>query len=227
MEGATEHVSAAVSRGAVSEPSVPSPRSRRAGHGVRENAGRNSQARDGNPGQGRARPPSSVAFSRALVFRQRGGCELRRRAHGRALSQDQVRGPLRAPGVDDGRHPSVLPTLWRRRGTRHSRRPAELRRPLAVGGAVRYRRTGAPRGARPRAIRLHHVADSGRLSVKTVLFFRDFRRFSGGHLVVWHYFKHVTASTSYRPRVSLTRTSVTEHNPWASLPSEFVAGPGE
>ena len=63
--------------------------------------------------------------------------------------------------------------------------------------------------------------------MKTVLFFRDFRRFSGGHLVVWHYFKHVTASTSYRPRVSLTRTSVTEHNPWASLPSEFVAGPGE
>jgi glycosyltransferase involved in cell wall biosynthesis len=59
--------------------------------------------------------------------------------------------------------------------------------------------------------------------VRTVLFYRDFRRFTGGHLKVWHYFQHVASSGRFRPRVVLSEASVTDDNPWARLPSEFLA----
>ncbi|MGI9237423.1 MAG: glycosyltransferase [Woeseiaceae bacterium] len=50
---------------------------------------------------------------------------------------------------------------------------------------------------------------------KTVLFYRDFRRYSGGHLKVWHYFNYVKASANYIPRVFFTENSVwNESNPW-------------
>jgi Glycosyl transferases group 1 len=51
---------------------------------------------------------------------------------------------------------------------------------------------------------------------KTVLFHRDFRRFTGGHLKVWDYFNHVAASTSYEARIAFTRESIwDETNPWS------------
>lgn len=50
---------------------------------------------------------------------------------------------------------------------------------------------------------------------KTVLFRRDFRRFSGGHLKVWHYFGHVAASPTHVPLVHFTPHScLDESNPW-------------
>lgn len=50
---------------------------------------------------------------------------------------------------------------------------------------------------------------------KTVLFYRDFRGPTGGHLKVWHYFNHVRSSQNYTPRVFFTRKSVwNESNPW-------------
>lgn len=50
---------------------------------------------------------------------------------------------------------------------------------------------------------------------KIVLFQRDFQRFSGGHLKVWHYFNHVRASNEYEPRIAFTPASKwDESNPW-------------
>src|ERR1041385_4887068 len=51
---------------------------------------------------------------------------------------------------------------------------------------------------------------------RSVLFYRDFRRFSGGHLKVWHYFNHVASSESFRPEVVFSDESVWDAtNPWA------------
>ena len=48
-----------------------------------------------------------------------------------------------------------------------------------------------------------------------VLFHRDFQRFSGGHLKVWHYFCHVRESRSHEARVHFTVGSrLDETNPW-------------
>lgn len=50
---------------------------------------------------------------------------------------------------------------------------------------------------------------------RTVLFFRDFRALSGGHLKVWHYFQHVAALEGFRPRVYFAPGSrLDDANPW-------------
>lgn len=50
---------------------------------------------------------------------------------------------------------------------------------------------------------------------KIVLFYRDFQRFSGGHLKVWHYFNHVAASRGHEPRVAFSPDSKWDDtNPW-------------
>ncbi|MGH8559911.1 MAG: glycosyltransferase [Methylococcales bacterium] len=52
-------------------------------------------------------------------------------------------------------------------------------------------------------------------SKRTVLFFRDFRRFHGGHLKVWHYYQHLKHSENFRPAVYFSEGSLwTEENPW-------------
>ena len=57
---------------------------------------------------------------------------------------------------------------------------------------------------------------------RLVLFHRDFRRFTGGHLKVWNYFNHVLASQTYEPRIAFTAESVwDDSNPWSSS-KEFV-----
>lgn len=51
--------------------------------------------------------------------------------------------------------------------------------------------------------------------MRSVLFFRTFRRFTGGHLKVWHYSKHVEHSREYRPEVCFTPGSQWDSsNPW-------------
>lgn len=58
---------------------------------------------------------------------------------------------------------------------------------------------------------------------KTVLFHRDFQRFTGGHLKVWDYFNHVLASNDYQPRVAFTSESKwNDANPWNES-REFLA----
>jgi len=50
---------------------------------------------------------------------------------------------------------------------------------------------------------------------KSVLFYRSFRGFTGGHLKVWHYFNHVKASAVYTPRIYITERSIwDDSNPW-------------
>lgn len=52
-------------------------------------------------------------------------------------------------------------------------------------------------------------------SKRTVLFLREFRRFYGGHLKVWHYYQHLKHSKHFRPAVYFSRDSIwTEENPW-------------
>jgi glycosyltransferase involved in cell wall biosynthesis len=50
---------------------------------------------------------------------------------------------------------------------------------------------------------------------RSVLFFRDFRRFHGGHLKVWDYFNHTLAAPGFEPRIAFAeRTRWTPDNPW-------------
>ena len=51
--------------------------------------------------------------------------------------------------------------------------------------------------------------------MKTVLFHRDFQEFTGGHLKVWQYFKHVADSAAHRPEIHFSAsTRWDESNPW-------------
>lgn len=50
---------------------------------------------------------------------------------------------------------------------------------------------------------------------KIVLFHRDFRAFTGGHLKVWDYFNHVAASPDHEPRIAFSPESKWDKtNPW-------------
>jgi hypothetical protein len=50
---------------------------------------------------------------------------------------------------------------------------------------------------------------------RCVLFYRDFQRFTGGHLKVWDYFNHVAASPNAEPRIAFSSRSVWDStNPW-------------
>lgn len=51
--------------------------------------------------------------------------------------------------------------------------------------------------------------------MRIVQFYRDFRRFQGGHLKVRDYFNHVIASPEFMPRIEFTPESVWDRtNPW-------------
>ncbi len=60
-------------------------------------------------------------------------------------------------------------------------------------------------------------------NMKTVLFYRDFRRFQGGHLKVWDYFNHVMHSYSYRPKIYFSKRTVWDDtNPWLKLKDQAL-----
>ncbi|MCW3026914.1 MAG: hypothetical protein JWN81_125 [Solirubrobacterales bacterium] len=60
-----------------------------------------------------------------------------------------------------------------------------------------------------------------------VLFHRDFQRFQGGHLKVFHYFEHVRRSPLHEARIWFSPQSVWDSsNPWSGVP-EYVVGPDE
>ncbi len=63
--------------------------------------------------------------------------------------------------------------------------------------------------------------------MRTLLFHRDFQRYSGGHGKVWDYFTHATAA-GWAARVHLTPGSVSADNPWRinGVPEEVEWVPG-
>ena len=51
--------------------------------------------------------------------------------------------------------------------------------------------------------------------MRTVLFYRNYRKFHGGQLKVWDYFNHVLASPEFTPRIEFGPRSNWDHtNPW-------------
>jgi glycosyltransferase involved in cell wall biosynthesis len=64
-------------------------------------------------------------------------------------------------------------------------------------------------------------------STRQVLFFRDFKRFTGGDLKVWDYFNHVRSAPGYSARVVFSDDSDWgETNPWRDA-KEYVVPAGE
>src|ERR1700682_2974842 len=58
----------------------------------------------------------------------------------------------------------------------------------------------------------------------TVLFFRDFRGFTGGHLKVWHYFNHVRQFEGYAARICFTESSAWDaFNPWTPIRNQTLS----
>lgn len=75
------------------------------------------------------------------------------------------------------------------------------------------RRYAPPMPADPRRVR--RAGEGSGADVADVMFLRDFRRFSGGHLKVWHYFNHVLSSPRHRPWIRFSEQSVwDDSNPW-------------
>lgn len=53
--------------------------------------------------------------------------------------------------------------------------------------------------------------------MKKVLFFRDYKGFTGGHLKVWHYYNHVKQQEHYQANIAFTSSSqFGVHNPWVN-----------
>lgn len=62
---------------------------------------------------------------------------------------------------------------------------------------------------------------------KIVLFHRDYIRFQGGHLKVWHYFNHIHARASYVPQIYFTPNSIEDtSNPWNNTKKLSFWSPG-
>jgi glycosyltransferase involved in cell wall biosynthesis len=64
------------------------------------------------------------------------------------------------------------------------------------------------------------------LPLRTVLFFRKYRRFHGGHLKVWDYFNHTLAADGYDARVLFDVDSNWDaSNPWSNVRDLVVERP--
>ena len=57
---------------------------------------------------------------------------------------------------------------------------------------------------------------------KTILFHRDFKGFTGGHLKVWDYYQHVLISDDFKPEIFFTPESVWLNNPWSSVKEQCL-----
>ena len=63
--------------------------------------------------------------------------------------------------------------------------------------------------------------------MKTILFFRTYRGFQGGHLKVWNYFNHVMHSISFRPLIHFSQDTVWDKsNPWLDF-KDYILEPRE
>ena len=80
--------------------------------------------------------------------------------------------------------------------------------------AGRLRRIQAAWSARVQAMHWRRWKNA-MTSKQMVLFYRDFRGFTGGHLKVWHYFNHVRYSNRYQPCIAFSTDTVwNDANPW-------------
>lgn len=69
-----------------------------------------------------------------------------------------------------------------------------------------------------------HAMNSAKIPKRTVLFYRDFRGFTGGHLKVWHYFNHVMHSIHHQPRIAFSADTVWDPtNPWLAVRDQALA----
>jgi Glycosyl transferases group 1 len=88
-------------------------------------------------------------------------------------------------------------------------------------------RAGAPTGAASALGGAPRSEQYTARPVATVLFHRNFKRFQGGHLKVFHYFEHVRSSPSHTALIRFSNDSVwDESNPWLGE-REAVVGPEE
>jgi hypothetical protein len=63
--------------------------------------------------------------------------------------------------------------------------------------------------------------------MSTVVFHRNFQRFQGGHLKVFHYFQHVRSSPAHTARIRFSPDSLLgPENPWSAYP-DAILGAGE
>ena len=108
---------------------------------------------------------------------------------------------------------------------------ARLRRGAARAGRLRpdhplpVQADGEPVAGhrRPRQPRAREPLRGGR-QIATVLFYRDFKRFTGGDLKVWDYFNHVRSSERHTALVRFTADSAWDAtNPWTAA-REHVIG---
>lgn len=61
--------------------------------------------------------------------------------------------------------------------------------------------------------------------MRSVFFYRDFRRFTGGHLKVWDYFNHVLSSSDHRPYIRFSPETVWDRtNPWLAYRRSGMEG---
>ena len=62
--------------------------------------------------------------------------------------------------------------------------------------------------------------------MRTVLFFRKYRRFHGGHLKVWHYFNHTRATDGFDARILFDPDSHWDSsNPWSEVRELVIDSP--
>jgi hypothetical protein len=60
--------------------------------------------------------------------------------------------------------------------------------------------------------------------MKEVLFYRNFKKYQGGHLKVWDYFNHVLASPDHVPKIRFSPETVwNQENPWHRMRSQILA----
>ena len=57
---------------------------------------------------------------------------------------------------------------------------------------------------------------------KKVLFYRDFKGFTGGHLKVWDYFQHVNSSDQFQAEIFMTQESTWKNNPWKTIKKQCL-----
>ena len=58
---------------------------------------------------------------------------------------------------------------------------------------------------------------------RRVLFYRDFRGFTGGHLKIWDYFNHVASFAGFEPRIAFSAESKWDAtNPWSHSQESVV-----
>lgn len=68
------------------------------------------------------------------------------------------------------------------------------------------------------------IRQTARFSKRTVLFYRDFRGFTGGHLKVWDYFNHVLQAPGYHPQIAFSADSLWDStNPWLPMREQVLA----